>query len=324
MTIRKTSIFLFLSILLIGCSLPKKTLSSDPVSIAQRGQSVFTADGSSKIQDGDTEKHPTDTLSPLQNITAQTEDTASGAVSGINKVSSTPSPSDTPKPSNTLAPGVTPSITNTPKPNSATNTNPPQSSNTPKPQATNTIKNTSMPLSTSASTDTSVPPPQNTQTSTFTYTPTHTQPPPATSTNTSAPASCSPSGNSSFENQVVSLINAERAAKGLPALTKQSQLTSAARIHSQDMACNNFFSHTSPTTGSPFDRIAAQGYSYSWAGENIAAGYGSASATVDGWMNSLGHKSIILDPNYVHIGVGYAYWGSSAYGSYITAVFAAP
>jgi uncharacterized protein YkwD len=123
---------------------------------------------------------------------------------------------------------------------------------------------------------------------------------------------------------VVSLINAERAAQGLPALTKQSQLTSAARIHSQDMACNNFFSHTSPTTGSPFDRIAAQGYSFSSAAENIAAGYGSASATVDAWMNSSGHRANILNSNYTQIGLGYAYWGSSTYGSYITAVFASP
>lgn len=123
---------------------------------------------------------------------------------------------------------------------------------------------------------------------------------------------------------MVALINQERANVGLSALSVDSRLTSAARVHSNDMACNNFFSHTSPTTGSPFDRISAAGYSYSWAGENIAAGYGSPAAVVEGWMNSPGHKANILSENFTQTGVGYAYWAGSDYGVYWTQVFAKP
>jgi uncharacterized protein YkwD len=119
------------------------------------------------------------------------------------------------------------------------------------------------------------------------------------------------------------LINAERAKEGLSPLSKQSQLTTAARNHSEDMACNDFFSHTSPTTGSPFDRLAAIGYSYSSAAENIAAGYGSPAAVVSGWMSSSGHRANILG-SYTQIGIGYAYWSGSSYGSYWTAVFGRP
>jgi uncharacterized protein YkwD len=138
------------------------------------------------------------------------------------------------------------------------------------------------------------------------------------------PASCSPGGNSAFETELISLINQERSDEGLPAYSNQSQLTSAARTHSDDMACNNFFSHTSPTTGSSFDRIAAAGYSYSSAGENIAAGYGSPAAVLEGWMNSSGHRANILSENFTQIGIGYAYWEDSDYSTYWTAVFASP
>ena len=90
------------------------------------------------------------------------------------------------------------------------------------------------------------------------------------------------------------------------------------------MACNGFFSHTSPTTGSPFDRMIAYGYTYSWAGENIIAGYSTAAYSVAGWMASQAHKDNILNPNFIHIGVGYAYYESSTYGTYVTAVFGRP
>jgi len=120
------------------------------------------------------------------------------------------------------------------------------------------------------------------------------------------------------------LINEARNKAGLNSLSTNSKLPSAARKHSQDMACNNFFSHTSPTTGSPFDRIRAEGYNFSWAGENIAAGYGSAQATFDAWWNSPAHKDNILGPNFKEIGMGYASLSGSPYGNYATAVFASP
>ena len=138
------------------------------------------------------------------------------------------------------------------------------------------------------------------------------------------PVVCDPGASSAFEAEVISLINAERGKEGLTNLSIHSQLTTAARIHSDDMACNAFFSHTSSTTGTPFDRIAAAGYSYSAAGENIAAGYGTPAALVEGWMESEGHRDNILSPSFTHIGLGYAFWGESAYGFYWTAVFASP
>lgn len=173
-------------------------------------------------------------------------------------------------------------------------------------------------------TKTTAPVSTNTAVPTYTYTvepsATHVPAP----TDTSAPVGCSPAGNGSFESQVISLINQERAKVDLGALSANGSLTSAARRHSEDMACNDFFSHTSPTTGSPFDRILAAGYSYSAAAENIGAGYGSPAAVVDAWMKSSGHKANILGENYVHVGLGYAYWSGSTYGHYWTATFGAP
>lgn len=137
-------------------------------------------------------------------------------------------------------------------------------------------------------------------------------------------ASCSPVGNGSFENQVIVLINDLRRDRGLQVLTSNATLTAVARGHSQEMACEEFFSHTSSSSGSPFDRLAAAGYAFSWAGENIAAGYGAAGDTVAAWMDSAGHRENILGENYTQIGIGYAYLAESPYGVYVTAVFASP
>jgi uncharacterized protein YkwD len=230
--------------------------------------------------------------------------------------------------------GVTPSPTvlATDEEKNATEEITPISSETPS--FTPTLPPTSTSASpTAASTNTperatEVPQPTNTRVlPTATKTATRAVSPPATptaTTGTGGSTSCSPGGNSAFESEVINLINQKRAAEGLPGYSNQSQLTSAARTHSDDMACNNFFSHTSPTTGSPFDRITAAGYGYSAAGENIAAGYGSPSALVEGWMSSAGHRANILSEGFTQIGIGYAYWGESDYGAYWTAVFASP
>jgi uncharacterized protein YkwD len=154
--------------------------------------------------------------------------------------------------------------------------------------------------------------------------------PPTTSPSTTpihtstAPTTCSPTSSSAFASEIIQLINQQRAAQGIPLLNSQTQLTGAAQAHSSDMACNQFFSHTSPTGGTLFDRLAAAGYSYSWAGENIAAGYTTPAAVVEGWMDSEGHRANILNENFTQIGVGYASWDGSDYGSYWTAVFSSP
>jgi len=130
--------------------------------------------------------------------------------------------------------------------------------------------------------------------------------------------------NTSHEAQVIDLINVERAKAGLSALSAQGQLGSAARLHSTDMACNNYFSHTGLDGSTIGDRAERQGYNWSSVGENIAAGYSSPESVVQGWMNSPGHKANILGADYTEIGIGYAFGAASDYGAYWTAVFASP
>ena len=117
---------------------------------------------------------------------------------------------------------------------------------------------------------------------------------------------------SAFEQQVVELTNQERAKNGLPALKLDVELSKVARDKSKDMQTKNYFSHTSPTYGSPFDMMKAYGISYKAAGENIAMGQRSPEEVVQAWMNSQGHRENIMNPNFTHIGVGHVtagnYW----------------
>ncbi|TLS36121.1 CAP domain-containing protein [Pseudalkalibacillus caeni] len=117
---------------------------------------------------------------------------------------------------------------------------------------------------------------------------------------------------SEYEQQVVDLTNQERAKNGLPALKVDLELSKVARAKSQDMHDKNYFSHTSPTYGSPFEMMKQFGIEYRSAGENIAMGQRSPEEVVNAWMNSEGHRKNILNSNYTHIGVGYVkdgnYW----------------
>lgn len=117
---------------------------------------------------------------------------------------------------------------------------------------------------------------------------------------------------SSVIQQVVDLTNAERAKEGLAPLKIDSALTKSAQLKSQDMKDNNYFSHTSPTYGSPFDQMKTLGISYKSAAENIAMGQRSPQEVVQGWMNSAGHRANIMNGSYTHIGVGLSdsgyYW----------------
>lgn len=121
---------------------------------------------------------------------------------------------------------------------------------------------------------------------------------------------------SSYEKQVVELVNKERASKGLSPLTLNTELSRVARIKSEDMRDNGYFNHNSPTYGSPFDMMKSFGISYRTAGENIAMGQQSPEAVVTAWMNSDGHRANILNANFTQIGVGYA-----ANGNYWTQMF---
>lgn len=120
----------------------------------------------------------------------------------------------------------------------------------------------------------------------------------------------------SYEEEVVRLVNVERAKYGLSALKINWELSRVARYKSQDMHDNNYFSHTSPTYGSPFDMMKSFGISYRTAGENIAKGYTNPQAVVTGWMNSSGHRANILNSSFTQIGVGYV-----ASGNYWTQMF---
>ena len=87
------------------------------------------------------------------------------------------------------------------------------------------------------------------------------------------------------EQEVLRLINAERTKKGLSALKIDGETQRVARIKAQDMVDNNYFSHNSPTYGSPFDMLKSFKVSYKTAGENIA-GNSNNSLAVNAWMNS--------------------------------------
>ena len=115
-----------------------------------------------------------------------------------------------------------------------------------------------------------------------------------------------------YEQEVIRLVNAERAKKGLSPLTYDWELARVARYKSQDMKQNGYFSHQSPVYGSPFQMMRSFGIRYRTAGENIARGQKSPQAVVTAWMNSSGHRENILNAAYTHIGVGYVagghYW----------------
>jgi len=117
---------------------------------------------------------------------------------------------------------------------------------------------------------------------------------------------------SAFEKEVVELTNAERSKQGLKALEMDTELSKVAGVKSQDMKDKNYFDHTSPTYGSPFDMMKSFGIDYSAAGENIAMGQTTPQQVVTSWMNSEGHRANILSSNFTHIGVGHVesgnYW----------------
>ncbi|WP_216828304.1 CAP domain-containing protein [Alkalihalobacterium elongatum] len=110
-------------------------------------------------------------------------------------------------------------------------------------------------------------------------------------------------GITAEEQEMVDLVNAERAKVGLPALKVNTELTNVARVKAQDMIDNNYFSHQSPKYGSPFDMLQHYGVSYRTAGENLA-GNQSVEAAHRALMNSDGHRANILNSHYTEVGIG--------------------
>ncbi|NML52680.1 CAP domain-containing protein [Streptomyces sp. R302] len=126
-------------------------------------------------------------------------------------------------------------------------------------------------------------------------------------------------GNASAADQVLSLVNAERAKAGCGPLTANATLARAAQGHSDDMAARDFFDHTNPDGADPGDRVTAAGYPWSTYGENIAMGQRTPEQVMEAWMNSPGHRANILNCDFKELGVGIHDDG----GPYWTQVFGA-
>ena len=120
------------------------------------------------------------------------------------------------------------------------------------------------------------------------------------------------------EKEVFDLINNQRTQNGLSALKLDTETLRVARIKAQDMVDNNYFSHNSPTYGSPFQMLNSFKISYKTAGENIA-GNSSNSSAVTAWMNSSGHKANILNSSFNYTGIGVV--KSSKYGKVYVQMF---
>jgi uncharacterized YkwD family protein/spore coat assembly protein SafA len=115
-----------------------------------------------------------------------------------------------------------------------------------------------------------------------------------------------------FEARVIVLTNQKRQQSGLAALKTNWELSRVARYKSQDMHDKKYFSHQSPTYGSPFDMMKNFGITYLTAGENIAYGQQTPEQVVEAWWNSPGHKANMVNSSFTEIGVGYVkegnYW----------------
>lgn len=270
---------------------------------------------------------PEQSPTPLPTVgsTAAAEDQSS---SNDSVVPPSPLPSLTPSitytPSATASPSATPSETPTNTPTAsetATGTASPTAtasgtstpSRTPTPSRTNTPRPTSTPSNTPGPPTAihSPAPPSETPTATLSPTPG----PSATE------ISCAASVNAGYENTIISLVNNERNSRGLYSYAPQTQLQAAARIHATDMACNGFASHTGSDGSSVRDRVEAQGYDWSWIGENYMITGNGPQAAFDWWMNSELHRNNILSPNFTEFGVGVI---STSSTDYYVIVFARP
>lgn len=115
-----------------------------------------------------------------------------------------------------------------------------------------------------------------------------------------------------MQTEMLGYINADRAKEGLAALALDKTLSDGAYLKSKDMVVNGYFSHTSPTYGSPFDMMKSLGISYGYAGENIAKQI-TVKGAHDAFMNSPGHRANIMKVEYKKIGLGFVQDGSYLY-----------
>ncbi len=104
--------------------------------------------------------------------------------------------------------------------------------------------------------------------------------------------------------QIFDFTNVIRSRHGLDPFEWEGKVADVAYLHSMDMSTNQFFSHTSPTYGELSDRFTSGDVPFMLAGENIAAKYIDGLASVEGWLNSEGHRVNLLHEEFTHLGVG--------------------
>ena len=106
------------------------------------------------------------------------------------------------------------------------------------------------------------------------------------------------------KNEIISLTNKERGSKGLSHLKENLLLSEAAALKAADMFEDDYWAHFAPDGTSPWYFFKQTGYSYTWAGENLARDFQSSTGVIGGWMASTaGHKENILNSNFTEIGV---------------------
>lgn len=126
---------------------------------------------------------------------------------------------------------------------------------------------------------------------------------------------------------LLSATNTQRAANGSSALTINSKLAAAAQAKANDMAARNYWSHNTPDGKEPWYFIDNAGYAYTKAGENLAYGFATSSATVTGWMNSPSHRANMLDGSFSEVGFGFtnsANYNNSGQETIVVAMYGAP
>lgn len=134
-------------------------------------------------------------------------------------------------------------------------------------------------------------------------------------TNVGTTGAKTPTGTGTLSSQgskILQLANAERAKVGAKPLKSNADLNKLATMKSQDIVENNYFSHQSPTYGSPFDMMKTYGISYMYAGENLAIN-SDADKAHNAWMNSEGHRKNLLNPDFTEIGIGLYPKGNGSY-----------
>lgn len=123
----------------------------------------------------------------------------------------------------------------------------------------------------------------------------------------------SPEDSVRLADQVLELVNLERAIEGLAPVLENPTLTKLAEDYACRMIDEGFFDHFDPFSGDgPAERAARKGYRFLAIGENLAAGQQSAAEVMDVWMQSPPHRAIILDPKWEEVGVAVRSGGTYA------------